>query len=126
MDFATFNQVIKIKGHEVEVLIRVTVEEDETAPDFDFGDEEENKVYKNRFDKGDLFNGLIQVKASALGEHGYDCLGGVHLTKNNYFHAEPFIAGVNETLKEHDMVQNALFDLVSTITAKANELKKFI
>src|ERR1700676_3896601 len=122
MEFKRFKHLTKVNGIEITAEIVVSVNEDDnyspTAPnDFDFGNAAENKAYAKRFayESGDLFNGIITVKATAFGIEGFDSLSGCHLNCNNAFNSAPFENDVNQMVETHDMVSEALDDLVNNI-----------
>lgn len=127
MEFKKYTQDVEINGVAVEVEISIRVEEDDITPegDFDFGNAEENAAYLKRFNGGDLFMGVISVNAKAYGETGNDCLGGCHLKCNNMFDSKPFTQDVEDLVKEHGMVNNAIDELKKSIVAKATCLKVF-
>lgn len=111
MEFKRFNKTILDKNQvPVEVLIVIEVEEDDIHPkdDFDFGNAEDNAEYLQRFERGELFIGVISVKAYALGFEASDYLGACHLHCNNMFNSKPFEDDVNNTISEHGMIDTAI------------------
>lgn len=128
MEFKKYSQIVELNGKPLEVEIKIVVEEDDypIKGSFDFGDEEENKKYLARFERGDLFNGLIIVKASALGVTEQDSLGGCHIRSNNMFNSTPFENDVQSIVDDHGMVENAIDQLKTSALDQANKLKGFV
>lgn len=118
---------LKINDIEIEVLVSIFVSEDDLSPngDFDFGDETENRKYLARFESGELFMGLIHVQATAMGLKGHSYLGACHLRSNNFFDPGPFTQDVESTVREHDMISEALGDLERTIIETGNRFSRF-
>lgn len=129
--FKTYETTLEINGETTPVRIDVFVDEDECvdpAGDFDFGDDAENQKYLERFQSGELFIGVIEVRATAieLGEFESDVLGACHLTSNNMFDSGPFTKDVENIIEEHGMVAQALECLKGVLKHKINLYKPFI
>lgn len=122
-NFKTLARTIEINGQVIDVQVTIKTGEDDLEPegDFDFGDTEENAAYLKRFRSGELFIGIVLVEARALGEIGFDSLGGCHWhTARSKFETD-----VQETIDAHDLVESALAELKSNIINKANQLKRY-
>lgn len=91
---------------------------EEEAPDFDYGNEEENKAEMRRFESGELLNLILSVEVSALGEEGRDVLGQVFVKSKT---AEDDLI---QTAIEHDMKNNAAKECIEAITAKYKTLQE--
>lgn len=125
--FSEFTITRQLNGRDIEINITITVECDDIDPagDFDFGNEKDNTEYLQRFHSGELFIGVIGVKATALGETGTDYLGGCHLHSNNYFDSKPFTSDVSSIVTEYNMVDNAIIELLQAIQNKSEMLTPF-
>lgn len=125
MEFKRFERTIQdTNGVKLSVLVIVEVDEDDIPPegDFDFGNEEENDAYLNRFKSGELFRANILVKAIALGFEGFDSLGACHIHSNNMFNSKPFDQDVEDILREYGMIDNAIEHLVHEINCAQDKL----
>lgn len=110
--------VISINGHEVAAIIRIETEFDETfgLDDIDFENEEEKARFERKLSRGELEPTFLRVEVYALGENGSDALGGVLVAKSE---------DLDNTVKEHDMIENATDELIKAIEAKFNTLKPY-
>lgn len=126
--FKTIKKKIKVRGQTLTALIDIYVEEDDINPadDYASGDADQDAKYLARFKSGELFCAVITVKAVALGETGYDSLGGCHIPCNNMFNSTPFQNEVEQVVKFHDMVSTALDDLRQQIETKADQLQPYM
>lgn len=79
------------------------------AIDVDFGSEQENQAYIDRFNRGELVNIVLKVSASALGEEGTDYLGACHVT------AQDMEDDMLQCAIEHDMKNQACIELKGNI-----------
>lgn len=125
MSFTTFkrektNTVIRFQGkiRHIETFIFYSFAHDDTAPDFDYGSELENKRELKRFEDGELFNLILRVKAVALGEEGCDLLGQCFVRAGNLEEELRRIA------TEHDMKNNACKELRDSILSKYETLSE--
>lgn len=127
MIFKQFEQSVTVNS--IPVLAKITVEVDEddidVGDDIAFGNASEEARYIARFKSGELFLGIITVRAQALGEEGIDSLGACHLFSNNMFNHEPFNNSVERVLEDHAMIEQALGELVRAIESAANRLAPF-
>lgn len=114
--FKEFEVSREIGGKQVPIKIQVLTDFDDISPgdDFDFGDAEENAKYLKRIQDGEIDVLVIKVKAFALGETGFDILGGCHVCKPQ---------DVDDIVNDHGMVENAIEDLINQMHAKADTLR---
>jgi hypothetical protein len=129
-----FTETIKVNGIDVEVLIKIDVQEDSCADlmDQDFETDEQRAEYVSKIERGEIFAGGIIVTASALGLTGTDSIWGCELAPNNMFNSKPFEQSVEQYLEEYDLKQTAIIDLVNQLkseyarlTIAASEFKQF-
>lgn len=124
-EFKKYKKEITINGHLVEIEVRITVDEEEYAEDF-------NLKVNSQVERGDIFAAVISVEAEALGIVGFDSLGQCLLKPNNMFNSKPFNDGVNSYLKDYEMEANAVQDLTKKVeeqyailTASAKDFERF-
>lgn len=115
----TFEQTLIINNIPVNVQIQIEVEPDFETPDFDYGSEQENKAEMRRFETGELLNTIIIVTASVYGVTGSDNLGQCFLRSSQ------FEKDAMSTIREYEMIDNALKDLKTNIETQARQLAKF-
>jgi hypothetical protein len=108
---------IEINGKRIMAHIHCAFEDDLDQPDFDYGNESENKAELARFESGELSNMLLKVTASALGETGTDVLGQVFVKTSQ---VESDLLSV---ANDHDMINNALIELKNNIIYQYKTLK---
>lgn len=101
----------------VETIVTYSWEYDDTSPDFDYGNEEENKKELARFESGELLNVFLKVTASCLGEIGTDTLGGC------FVRAQHLEQDLIDVATAHDMKNNACIELKENILCQWNALK---
>lgn len=124
--FKAYKREVEMCEQLVEVEFTITVDEDDISIDDDIdGNPADATEYKARFERGELFIGVITVTAKALGVSGTDVLGGCHLHANNAFNSIPFNSDVEQTLSDHGMEQSALDELMTNIREFANKLRPF-
>lgn len=116
-------RTIKVNGHEVNVLIVITIHEDNIdCADLYFESEAQRTEYAAKFENGELFAGSIIVSAQALGLEGVDSLGACELVPNNLFDSKPFENSVNEYLKDYDLIDNAINRLEAQLEQRYSQL----
>jgi hypothetical protein len=128
MIFKTEKRDLEVNGIKISAEVTIEVEEDgetNVRDDISFDNKELEEVYVRRFERGELFIGIISVTARAYGIEGLDILGGCHLCSNNAFNHQPFENSVNETVRDYSMVENALTELARNIREQAQQLKLF-
>lgn len=116
----SFTKPIQIGKVRETAKVSISFEYDGNAPDFDYGNSEENAKELARFESGELLNILIVVKAELDGEIGTDCLG------QCFIEADNLKAGIEKTVKDHNMVDQALAELKVNILYQANILAKYL
>lgn len=117
-----------INGMPVTFEVEIAVAEDYGADpegDFDFGDAQENAEYLARFESGELFMGLIQVTATALGVQGTDLMCSCHLPAVRGDGGKELAAEVIAMADDHDMVNIAIEECIQLIQDTAERLKGF-
>ena len=84
---------------------------------FDFGSEEENQKYMERFENEELLN--LDISVEVYSNSGYvsgsDHLGSCHLAVNDLEN------GIQEMVKDHAMLDNAMEDLKATLKQIENK-----
>lgn len=121
--FKTDKTNLMIKGDDgklrhIPTVVQYAYTQDDCAPDFDYGNELENRKEMKRFESGELSNLCIKVTASALGETGTDYLGQCFVTSAK---AESELLAV---AIEHDMKNNACLELKGNILLQYKTLKE--
>lgn len=111
---------IEFRGHSLYAHLAVMVDYDQVSPDFDFGNEAENQKYLERFNSGEMLNLVITVVATWQGYEGSDILGECHISSKN-LEAETL-----DMITEHEMMDKACIDLVTTLTAEYDKAKQFV
>ena len=101
--------------------LEISVEEDEIEDGSDFGDEAENAAYLARFSSGELFNGIVFVKASFAGIEGNDALGGCHL-----FTGVKLRESVIDIVDEYNIVDEAIEECIGNLLEQAQLLAPYI
>ena len=97
------------------VTITYAHEEEPWSEDLiDYGNEEDNAKQCRRFERGLDCCIWIKVTASALGEHGYDSLGGCIIKCDN-LEPDGIQRQLLELASEHDMKNNACAQLKGNI-----------
>lgn len=116
----TFLMIRNTKGKlkHIEAHVTYSIEAEQDAPDFDYGNAEENARELARFKDGELLNVFLKVTVSALGETGVDTLGQVFVTARN------LEADILNVAAEHDMKNNAARECINFIKYQYDTLKK--
>lgn len=104
------SKIIIIKDKEILVNIKVEIFHEEEAPDFDYGNEEENRVEMARFESGELLNIGILVHVYFAGMEGIDSLGQCFVTSKN------LTKDIEDILAYYDMIENAINSLREQVT----------
>lgn len=116
--FNSFETQVIVNGKVIPAHIDIYVENDESVAIEDLSDDptEQARIIR-QLDRSDLMIATVTVKASALGLDGYDSLGAVFIKSPS---------DAEETLKEYDMVNNAIAELQLSIWNKYQELYKIL
>lgn len=124
MEFKKLKKTVRVNGHTIDVDILIEVEEDDVQflLDQDFESDEARIKYVNKINRGDIFAGVVLVKASALGLTGTDVLSGCELKPNNMFNSTPFDKSVEACVKDNSMVENAVNELKKILAAEHSRL----
>ena len=93
---------IEINGRNFECDVKAEIYEDELPFD---GDDPEDKA---RFERGEISNYTIVVKADCFGLKGFDLLGACTMS-SNWSHE------MTDYIQEHSMITNALNELTENI-----------
>ena len=111
----------EIDGKEVEFNITEEWAYDDMAIDgsFDFGSEEENQKYLDRFVSGELISLILGVKAEVFGCTGTDLLCGCHIN------VDSVDADIRECITSHTMVETATEDCKRAIKEQVGTLTPF-
>jgi hypothetical protein len=117
----TYTKQGKLNGKLVEFNITEEWAYDDMAVDgsFDFGSEEENQKYLDRFVSGELISLLLGVKAEAFGCTGTDFLGGCHIN------VDSVDADIKECITFNAMVETAIEDCKHAIKEQVETLTPF-
>ena len=108
----------KINGNDVKVEVVSKWDYDQDAPDFDYGNPEENEKEMQKFDDGVLINAVIIVRVSALGESSTSSLGGV------FIRAKTANDDLNEASLIHQLKEEALLTWRAQVSEKYETLRK--
>lgn len=112
-----------VKCGNKELNVRIVCEYDwETdPPDVEFESNEENEKYLKRFETGELSNLWVKVTAISLnlGDFADDTLGGIHVLSADVENQ------LMESVKEHQMIDNAVNSLISNLETKYRALKGY-
>lgn len=120
MEFKRIKQTVVINGVSALVEIVVNVSEDACAGDYELDEETQRSL-----ETGELFYAVINVFATLRSISGSDALGSCCIPSNNHFNSKPFENGVESMLLDHDMVENAVKDLIKNVKDMASELAIF-
>jgi hypothetical protein len=117
--FHTFKNTFPICGKNVEVTIRYhwEYEQESVDGDFDFGSEEANKEYLQRFIDGELACVLIRVSAHLGGLVGTDYLGMCHVRDGS-------VDDLMQAVCTHNMEFVALRELESSVQSLLSTFTK--
>jgi hypothetical protein len=96
----------------IKTVVEYSYDYETDAPDFDWGNEIENRRERKRFELGELQNLILKVEAKALGESGVDYLGQV------FVKAKTWEQDLIDTAIPHDMKNNACTELRDNILHK--------
>lgn len=109
--FHSCKKEIEFNGKKIEVSIDYAweYEVDDVEGDFDFGNEDENRTYLQRFRNGELECVSIRVQAHFRGLTGSDYLGMNHIKAGS-------TDDMLQSIAEHCMVENAIDDLGQQLT----------
>lgn len=108
--FKEDSKVARVKGKEILVNIRIEIFNEEEAPDFDYGNEEENKAEMDRFESGELRNIGVIVHASYEGLSATDSLGQCFVSAKN------FEEDITCIVEDHGMIDFAIDSLCEQLT----------
>jgi hypothetical protein len=102
---------ITVNGHNLKATVYITwdYEHEPIEGSVDFGSEEADREYYQRFYDGELQNVWISVKAYWQGAEGFDSLGGCHVK------ASGLETDVVQIVAEYSMVEQALDSLKKQI-----------
>lgn len=110
-------QELNLNGKTHLVPVSIIAEPSDERPDFDYGNEEDNKREMDRFESGELVLVNILVKAKFTCEQGLDSLGQCFVRASHYEQ------DILETVKDYSMVENAMNDLKENVFVCYNEMK---
>lgn len=105
-------------GRKLIAIVAVAVAEDGEPVNgsFDFGDDEQDRVYLERFRSGELINCTVRVTATYGDFQGTDYLGACHLRS-----AHAALDAIN-VATDHGMATVAITDLIAQMQSTLNQL----
>lgn len=92
--------------------------EDQGTPDIDFDSEQDKKDFMNKLDKGELVCITVFIEAKFTCETGNDNLGFV-IVRASHFEQD-----ILETVKDYNMIDNAMNELKENIFVCFNQMRQ--
>ena len=114
----SFDSPFYFNSVELVANIRIEYNYETEPPDIHFESKEEESDYLWKFQSGEYINIWLIVKASCLGEIGFNTLGQVHILANDVDDQ------IDQTIESHEMVKYALNSLEENISFKIKLLEE--